>query len=173
MNGLAACGQNQGKDEVGFSSALKDESCCINLQQRFKNPTIPSELHSPQFLAELLCHRVTRREMICDVPWPRWNTDVSCCLVECVAYFIHLCPEHFFKSSPSGIQEDSREGSSRFTSAEVITQIHVPPIFPPEHRVLLFAPEFGTDQSFDVASWWHVGARQEGTHAHMKTCPSL
>lgn len=44
----------------------------------------------------------------------------------------------------------------RETTCEVITQIHVPPIFPPEHRVLLFSPEFGTDQSFDVDLWTYL-----------------
>lgn len=42
---------------------------------------------------------------------------------------------------------------TRSVAIEVVTQVCVPPIFPPEHRVLLFAPEFGTDQSFDVATW--------------------
>lgn len=36
---------------------------------------------------------------------------------------------------------------------QVISQINCCPHFPPEHRVLLFAPEFGSDRSFDVDMW--------------------
>ncbi|CAK9115688.1 unnamed protein product [Durusdinium trenchii] len=44
----------------------------------------------------------------------------------------------------------------REINCPVVTQVCVPPIFPPEHRVLLFAPEFGTDQSFDVDLWSYL-----------------
>ncbi|CAE7287203.1 Mcat [Symbiodinium sp. CCMP2592] len=36
---------------------------------------------------------------------------------------------------------------------QVISQLNCCPHFPPEHRVLLFAPEFGSDRSFDVDMW--------------------
>ncbi|CAE7511799.1 Mcat [Symbiodinium pilosum] len=36
---------------------------------------------------------------------------------------------------------------------EVISPLNCPPHFPPEHRVLLFAPEFGSDRSFDMDMW--------------------
>jgi len=54
-----------------------------------------------------------------------------------------------------GLRPKSRV-TRREMICDVITQIHVPPIFPPEHRVLLFAPEFGTDQSFDVDLWTYL-----------------
>lgn len=40
--------------------------------------------------------------------------------------------------------------------SKVVTQGCVPPIFPPEHRVLLFAPEFGGAQSFDMDLWTYL-----------------
>jgi len=40
--------------------------------------------------------------------------------------------------------------------SEVLTQIHATPIFPSEHRVVLFAPEFGGDKSFDVETWSYL-----------------
>ncbi|CAJ1341995.1 unnamed protein product [Effrenium voratum] len=54
-----------------------------------------------------------------------------------------------------GARQPSR-AVRREMSCEVVTQVHVPPIFPPEHRVLLFAPEFGTDRSFDVELWSYL-----------------
>lgn len=70
----------------------------------------PQKLRSPRFFAELLCHRVTRREMICDVPWPSWNTDVSCCLLDCAAPFVHVCPKlSFWNLYPAGFKKIQRK----------------------------------------------------------------
>lgn len=46
-------------------------------------------------------------------------------------------------------------------ACEVLTQIQVPPNFPPEHRVLLFTPEFGNDKSFDVDTWSYLEPENE------------
>ena len=73
-------------------------------------------------------------------------------------------------------QHGSRRFKESFQSIHLSRGHHTDPCasnFPSRASSASFAPEFGTDQSFDVASWWHVGARQEGRHAHMKNSPSL
>mmetsp|Transcript_21590 Transcript_21590/g.64892 ORF Transcript_21590/g.64892 Transcript_21590/m.64892 type:complete len:891 (-) Transcript_21590:41-2713(-) len=36
---------------------------------------------------------------------------------------------------------------------EVVTQVHFPREFPPAHRVVMFCPEFGSEQSFSSDAW--------------------
>jgi len=47
----------------------------------------------------------------------------------------------------------SKENTRGDAACDIIAQVYVPAEFPPEHRVLLFTPEFGNDASFDMESW--------------------
>ena len=92
------------------------------------------------------------------------KSNVFLVLVKNIGFYkTHMLPEQVDEAR-GVLPREQQKNHSRCghfgdsLGTKVVTQVHVPPIFPPEHRVLLFAPEFGTDRSFDVAArlqtWW-------------------